>query len=343
VAYSNQVYTQNFDSLPNPGATPVNTVSGGGPVTIGGVTYSVANPFDFAFPLFTNITAGASGGLALSNTMAGWYGECDVVQPGGQLGASNGTNTTGGIYSFGNLDASATNRALGLIATSSSLGTHFGLKLINLTTNNLNYINLNFVGEYWKQGSKPKTMAFDYLIDSAGTNSTFSAAEIASAQANTVSNLSFSFPTAGIVGPTNGLLAANQTNLSVVNLSLITAWQPGQALWLIWSINDATGSGQGYGIDNLSFSATSVATVMVTQPTLGGVVYTSGGVNAGFQFTFTNAPGASSQFTVWGTTNLVPASWQNLGHPTEASSGQYQFTDSQATNRPQQFYKVTSP
>ena len=346
VAYTNQVYTQNFDTLPNPGVTPVNTVSGGGPVTIGGITYAVANPFDFAFPLFTNITAGASGGLALSNTMAGWYGECDVVQPGGQLGASDGSQTTGGVISFGNTNSNTSaNRALGLIATSSSLGTHFGLKLINQTTNNLNYINLSFIGQYWKLGTKPKTLAFDYLVDAAGTNATFSSAEIVLAQANTVTNLSFSFPVAKAVGPTNGLLAVNQTNLNAVNLPLGIAWQPGQALWLIWSINDATGSGQGYGIDNLSFSASSTASVAVTQPMLAGVTYVASGVGAGLQFSFTNTPGASSQFTVWSTTNLaLPfVQWQNLGHPTENPAGQYQFIDSQAVGKPQQFYKVTSP
>lgn len=347
VAYTNQVYTNNFDSLPDPGATPVNTVGGGGSVTINGITYSIANPFDFAFPLFTNITAGDSGGLALSNTMSGWYGECDGDGPGAQLGASDGSQTTGGIISFGNTNnATSASRALGLIATSTSGNTHFGLKLINQTTNNLNYINLSFVGEYWKLGTKPKTLAFDYLIDSGGTSSTFSAAEIAAAQGNAISNLSFSFPVASKVGPTNGLLSVNQTNLSVVNLPLGIAWQPGQALWLIWSINDATGSGQGYGIDNLSFSASSVR-LATTQPVLTGVTYTTtGGIGEnGLRFSFTNTAGAG--FSVYSTTNLTPpVNWTFVGNPTEVPDGSYslyQLLDQQATNKPQQFYKVTSP
>jgi hypothetical protein len=349
VAYTNQVYTQNFDSLPNPGATPVNTVSGGGPVTIGGVTYSVANPFDFAFPLFTNITAQPSGGLALSNTMSGWYGECDVIQAGGQLGASDGTNTTGGIYSFGNLDASNTNRALGLIATSSSLGTHFGLKLINQTSSNLNYVNLSFVGEYWKLGTKPKTLAFDYLVDSAGTNSVFSAAEITSAQPNLLTNLSFSFPTASQVGGNNGLLTINQTNLAVTNLVLSTPWVPGAALWLIWSINDDTGSGQGYGIDNLSFSAsatTNVATVIAPlNITPGSAQITGSGASTALRFSFTNTPGLS--FSVLAT-NIVTApksTWPVIGTVTDnpPGSGQYQFTDLNPATNGTQFYILRQP
>ena len=344
VGYSNQVYTQNFDSLPNPGLTTVNTVGGGGPVTIGGVTYSLSNPFDFAFPVY--FPSGNVDGLGLSTTMSGWYGECDGDTTGAQLGASWGDQTTGGIISFGltNSLALSTNRALGLIATSTSGGTHFGLKLINQTTHNLNYISLQFVGEYWKKGTKPKTLAFGYTIDSAGVNSPFLAGGvIAQATNNPVNSLSFSFPVASAVGPTNGTLAVNQTNLGAAYLPLTTSWTPGSALWLVWSINDPTGSGQGYGIDNLSFYATSTnLPAAITVPTLAGMTFTGG---VGSQFSFSNVPGASADFTVWGTTNLgLPfGQWQNLGHPTEVLFGNYQFNDSQATGKPQQFYRVTSP
>jgi hypothetical protein len=63
---------------------------------------------------------------------------------------------------------------------------------------------------------------------------------------------------------------------------------------------------------------------------------------ASFQFSFTNTPGAGS--TVYATTNLgLPwASWTTLGSATEVSSGQFQFTDTQATNS-RRFYRVSSP
>ena len=62
-----------------------------------------------------------------------------------------------------------------------------------------------------------------------------------------------------------------------------------------------------------------------------------------FQFGFTNAPGAS--FTVYASTNLaLPLNtWSNLGPVVESPAGQFQFTDPQATNSPQRFYRVTSP
>ena len=65
--------------------------------------------------------------------------------------------------------------------------------------------------------------------------------------------------------------------------------------------------------------------------------------NGSVKFDFTNAPGAS--FTVLALTNLglPPPNWNVLGPPTEAPSGQYQFTDLQATNSPQRFYRIRSP
>jgi hypothetical protein len=65
--------------------------------------------------------------------------------------------------------------------------------------------------------------------------------------------------------------------------------------------------------------------------------------NGAFQFAFTNTPGAA--FTVLASTNaaLPLASWNVLGSVTEISSGQYQFTDSQATNQSLCFYRVRSP
>jgi len=235
---------------------------------------------------------------------------------------------------------------MGLIATSTSGATHFGLKLINSTTTNLNYISLQYVGEYWKLGTHSKTLTFSYTVDPAGNSSTLSTSEIAAAETNTLTNLDFSFPVAPKVGPTNGTLSVNQSKFVVTNLALATAWPPGSALWLVWSINDATGSGQGYAIDNLSFAASSAPNITlpptVMPPSLGGIIF---GATSGLSFSFTNTPGASAEFTVWSTTNLTTpfSQWLNLGNPTEVSAGTYQFTDAQATNNTQRFYTVTIP
>jgi hypothetical protein len=65
--------------------------------------------------------------------------------------------------------------------------------------------------------------------------------------------------------------------------------------------------------------------------------------NGTLRFSFTNLP--SWHFTVLGTTNLtLPSSNLTvLTNLTEAPPGQFQFNDSQVTNIPQRFYRVTSP
>ena len=62
-----------------------------------------------------------------------------------------------------------------------------------------------------------------------------------------------------------------------------------------------------------------------------------------FQFGFTNVPGLS--FTAFATTNVaLPfANWTRLGAVAEVSPGQFQFTDPQAVNNSQRYYRVRSP
>jgi hypothetical protein len=80
--------------------------------------------------------------------------------------------------------------------------------------------------------------------------------------------------------------------------------------------------------------------VATSPPTLTGMLRLP---NGSFQFGFTSGSGLA--FTVLTTTNLssTSANWTVLGSPTEISSGHYQFTDSQATNNRQSFYRVRSP
>ncbi len=67
--------------------------------------------------------------------------------------------------------------------------------------------------------------------------------------------------------------------------------------------------------------------------------------NGAFQFGFSNLTGAS--FTVFASTNpaLTFNTWSNLGSAVETpiGSGQFQFTDSQASSLSRRFYRVSSP
>jgi hypothetical protein len=246
-------YTQDFNALPNPGATSVNADN---PVTNNGVIYSLANPYDFAFPV---IASGSSGGLGIA-ALAGWYGSSVASS---KFGATDGDQTTGGQLSFG-LPSSA-NRALGLLATSSTKGTAFGARFLNASATTLTRINVQFTGEVWRQSDKPKTLQFYYFVDPTGTN-TFSTNVTALIPALNVNLPTMPSATGGVA--VDGTAPLNQTNLVVLNQT-ITNWPPGAALWLVWQMTDSAGKAQGLAIDNLSFAASVPVPVPLTIQTAG--------------------------------------------------------------------------
>jgi len=312
-AQQDSTYTQNFDSLPNPGLT---SVDANNPVTINGMVYSLADPFNFAF---TDITSGNSGGLGISG-MAGWYGSGASAA---QFGASAGDQTTGGQISFGMTNNF--NRALGLLATSSTGGTAFGVRFINATSVTLGQINLQFTGEVWRQSNKPKTLQFYYFIDTTDTTifPTNATAFLPSL------NVNFPTVTADSGGvAVNGTSPLNQTNLSVVNQA-ITNWPPGAALWLVWQMTDSTGKAQGLGIDDLSFSAN------VAPPPLNQLTIEASGTNL-----FLNWLGVAGQsYQIEYEDDLASPSWTPLGDPLTGTGGTLTISNNFGVS-PQRFFRL---
>ena len=286
------IYTQNFDSLPNPGAVSVNTAN---PVTINGVIYSLGNPYDFAYPVLST----GNGGLG-SSALAGWYGSS---VSGSKFGATDGDQTTGGQLSFGL--PSSSNRALGLLATSTTGGTAFGVRFVNGSGIVLTRMNLQFTGEVWRQSNVPKTLQFYYFVDATGTN-TFSTNVTAFIPALSVNIPTVSADVNGVA--VDGTLAQNQTNLSVLNQT-ITNWPPGAALWLAWRMTDSTGKAQGLAVDNLSFSASVPIPVPVALQTSG----------TNLMFNWTGVAGQIYQLEY--KTNLTDAVWTPLGSPLTGDGG----------------------
>lgn len=355
LAYSNQVYAQTFDVLPDPGSggiskgivqqtgVSVNSLNNpADPGFINGVAYSLADPFDFAYPVIVN---GYVGGLGLTNgsvniagapgSLVGWYGASDTNTADGvdevngtgiiRFGAQDGDQSTGGIIDFGPNDVNdgilGTNRALGLLTTSSTGSTAFGLKLINNSTNTLNYLNLSFIGELWRNNKASRTMSFSYAIDPTATNfvlqsepeNTNGTSPMPIPGTISVPSLAFSFLTNnGVQLLVDGTQPSNQVNLAASNLALATPWAPNAALWLVWSMNYyGQGTGNGYAIDNLSVSgttdpttaptaATTAATkVTATTTLLNGSVNPSNGPTAyWFQYGLTTNYGSSTPTTL---------------------------------------------
>jgi subtilisin family serine protease len=65
--------------------------------------------------------------------------------------------------------------------------------------------------------------------------------------------------------------------------------------------------------------------------------------NGSFQLAFTAAPGATCTVLATSDPSQPLSNWTVAGAPAEVSAGQFQFTDPQATNNAQRFYRVRSP
>jgi hypothetical protein len=306
------VYSQSFDSLPSPGAASVNSDN---PVTIAGVTYFLSNPFCFAAPV-----AASAGGLGLTN-LAGWYG---LARASAKFGAQTGDQTTGGVISFGLPDSP--NRALGLLATSSTAATAFGARFINQTPATLSYINVNLTGEVWRQSNIPKKLRCFYYLDLAATN-TFSLNATAYLPDLDVGLPPVPSDTGGAAA--DGTAAANQTKLFVFN-QVIANWPPGAALWLIWEMEDSTGKAQGLAVDNFSFSAFDQS--LSTQPTL---VPQFDGTNLVLSWP---APAGLHYQLEWAT-DLNSPDWQPLGGPWLGNGTTLAVTNA-APNSTTSFYRL---
>jgi len=219
----------------------------------------------------------------------------------------------------------SSNRALGLLATSSTGGAAFGLRLINGTESTLTRMNLQFTGEVWRQSNLPKTLQFYYFVDLSGTG------PFPTSQTALIPALNVSFPTvAGDVGgaPVDGTQTLNQTNLSVLDQA-ITNWPPGAALWLVWQMTDSTGKAQGLGVDNLSFSAGVPLSIPLSATTQ------STGTNLLLSW-----PGAAGQtYQLEYKDSLMDATWTPMGNPVTGTGSLLMTTNSFGTS-PQRFFRL---
>ena len=266
------IYQQNFDSLPDPGTASVNNSTTVFPVTIGGIGYSVANPFDFAAPLTVQGdvigdnnppgTAGPAGGLNLP-AMVGWYSS-DLGNE--QIQAQTGDTTTGLIISFGCTNAVNTvnpmyptnNRALGMLSSPATAlqdqsgypaDAVFALRLRNRTGHTQTNFNLSYASELWRNTGVSNTMANYFYVDPLGTNAT-----PVNFWTGSLTNLIFTPLKAGSAGwcSTNQPLAI--TNMAFLNVPLSTPWPQGGILWLVWEETNSISGAQGIAIDNLVFT-----------------------------------------------------------------------------------------
>jgi sugar lactone lactonase YvrE len=194
--------------------------------------------------------------------------------------------------------------------------------------------NFTSLGTFASGLNCPWGMAFgndgNLYVANSGTNGDLSNT-ILKFSTNGASSV-FATATNGLSGP-RGLAFDSAGNLYVANSSTGT---------ILKFAPDGTSSVFASGLDSPTSMAIypglnvwSATPIKLSNPTISSA--------GALQFSFMENLGLS--FTVLASTNASSstAAWSVVGAATEAAPTQYQFTDTQATNNPQRFYRVRSP
>jgi len=219
-------YSQDFNTLTNSSTLP----------TAGGAVFSFNNP----------------NGINATN-MVGWYGEASSKTV---YTVDTGLLTTGSFYSYGTSGSS--DRALGMITTTTSGDMIFGLGLSNTTGQILTSFSINYNAEYWHNGTSTaaKTLAFGYVVGGGASLPTISTNGIVTPGSGSYihdATLDYTQAGTGTTGPLDGHAGGNNIN-ETGNYNNIL-WAPDTTLWLLWSFGTNNGQAPGLAIDNVTFSA----------------------------------------------------------------------------------------
>lgn len=239
--YAGGTYAQNFDTLP---ATGTFTFAGTGP---------------YALELAQPNGVGATG-------MAGW--SFAKGSGSGSLALfkfDNGASNSGSTTSYGT--TSAPDRALGSLG-SGTFAPRYGISIVNTTGQTLSTFTLGYTGEQWRHGGAliPNKLAFSYATGAIDINTVVTGGFTAAPA------LDFTAPIAtATTSALDGNLAANRVVIAPVTITGLT-WTPGQTLVLRWTDVDDSGSDDGLGIDDLTFTAVPALTSQPVAQTI-----TSGG------------------------------------------------------------------
>ncbi len=146
---------------------------------------------------------------------------------------------------------------------------------------------------------------------------------------------------------TNGLVLVAGTAVEVFTTNSAELYNPAVGVWttaaqMKFPRNQFTAvllpNGQILAVGGLISTAELYNSVLAI--TISNMVRLGSGA---FQFNWANTPGSSND-VLYSTNVATPfTNWTVLSGSSEISSGQFQFTDSQATNNPRRFYRVRSP
>jgi len=219
----------------------------------------VAFDGDYSQDFDTLASSGTANTWTDNSTLTGWYASRTTYI------ANAGTSATGGLHSYG--AASASERALGSLASGGSGVVGYGVRLQNTSGATLSEFTVSYTGEQWRNNNNTTqhALTFWYLVGSG--------LEDLNLQSDVgwtaFSGLNFTGPSAlSGAAALNGNAAANQVELSATLSGVSLA--PNQELFLRWSDIDNDGSDHGLAIDNFNVTALTVVPEPSTWALLGG-------------------------------------------------------------------------
>jgi hypothetical protein len=209
-------------------------------------------------PVFCNASVGYTGsyfqdfdGLGSGEvtwvqdtTLPGWTITAEASES--SIAASTGSSTGGAIYNYG--AASADDRALGYLGSSSNDWTNFYLTLENTTGFTINSLTIRFRGELWRSaGPEPddsnNLLAFYYAL---GSVELVDGASVTGWTA--VPELNYDPIVTQSVGAQDGNALSTTIEHTLAGLS----WENGEILHLRWAGANGSGSDAGVAIDDVS-------------------------------------------------------------------------------------------
>ncbi len=220
-----------------------------GQITITAPNTPYGQNFNTLAPSGTNVT------WTNNATIPGWY-LFRQPAPGTALSAynaSDGSSTTGSMYSFGS--TSSSERALGAIASgaaywgSPATGAVAGwiaVGFLNNTGQTIDLAGVSYDGEQWRAANTAsQSLVFEYGIGPSFTTVTTWTAP--------GSPFDFNSPVNTTAGPIDGNTTGKVSGLGGVLGGL--GWDDGEILWLRWQVTNAPGNDHGLSIDDFSFVA----------------------------------------------------------------------------------------
>ena len=289
---SNASYMQDFSSLSTSTvARAAGTAGNGSPVD---------GPYDL-----TTTNTGAFGATTPAPGLAGWYAENLDVGSALDFASGPAAGTQGALYDFN--DGTAGSQSLGTISTTAS-GARFGAVFVNNTSETFNQFSLSYTGEqWWANTGTGNALNFAYEIGSAPIPQTGTGTQVAS--------LGFTAQDTGSAVPLDAFVNADGMDQVPVNgVANGISWAPGQTLTIFWD-KGTTGSSDGLGIANVSFSAQHV-NQLPTQITSPDSAYANVGVNGSYQVTTSGFPTPPASGFGFGTGANAPPAWITFSNST---------------------------